>query len=125
MTVAAALFDQPPPLTQYICHWSVRHGFVYVETPKVACTTVKRVLQAAELGPERQTETPADVHAKSQSPLLAPSSDLQGFVAAMRDPAVFRFGFVRNPYARALSCWLDKMVNNDFERRRLAPQLGL
>lgn len=122
---AAALFDQPAALTHYICHWSIQRSFIYVETPKVACTTIKRVLQAAELGPDRQADTPEDVHAFGHSPLLSPASDQQGFVTAMQDENVFRFGFVRNPYARALSCWLDKMVQNAFERRRLAPLLAL
>ena len=43
---AAAYFDQEPDLTEYICHWARRVGCIYVETPKVACTTIKRVLQA-------------------------------------------------------------------------------
>lgn len=122
---AAELFDQPAALTHYICHWSISRGFVYVETPKVACTTIKRVLQAAELGPDRRADPPRDVHAFDQSPLLSPAEDQAGFVAAMTSPAVFRFGFVRNPFSRALSCWLDKMVQNEFERHRLAPLLGL
>lgn len=124
-SLAAALFDQSAALTHYICHWSPRRRFIYVETPKVACTTIKRVLQAAELGPDRQEDTARDVHAFGHSPLSSPSDDQQGFVAALVDPTVFLFGFVRNPYARALSCWLDKMVHNAFERERLAPLLGL
>jgi hypothetical protein len=122
---AAAYFAQPDGLTNYICHWSPRLRYVYVETPKVACTTIKRVLQAAELGPDRAAERPADVHERRRSPLLSPRADPDAFVAAMQDAAVFRFGFVRNPFSRALSCWLDKMVKNGFERARLAPKLGL
>lgn len=123
--VPADLFGQHPDLTEYICHWARRVGCVYVETPKAACTTIKRVLQAAELGPDRVGELPEDVHARSTSPLLSPGQDPEGFLAAMTDPATFRFAFVRNPYSRALSCWLDKMVTNTVERHRLAPLLGL
>jgi hypothetical protein len=121
----ADMFDQDPDLTEYICHWSQRLGFIYVETPKVACTTIKHVLQAAELGAERQDDMPEDVHERATSPLLAPGHDPEAFVAALWDRATCRFAFVRNPYSRALSCWLDKMVDNAFERKRLAPLLGL
>jgi hypothetical protein len=85
---------------------------------KVACTTIKRVLQAAELGPERRGDLPEDVHARETSPLLSPGQDPEGFVTALLDTATFCFAFVRNPYSRALSCWLDKMVANEFERAR-------
>jgi hypothetical protein len=122
---AAALFGQDPDLTEYICHWSRRVGCIYVETPKVACTTIKRVLQAAELGPDRQGERPSDVHVRAASPLLSPGRDRAGFTTALTDATTFRFSFVRNPYSRALSCWLDKMVTNLSERERLAPVLGL
>lgn len=122
---ASDLFGQHPDLTEYICHWARRVGCVYVETPKAACTTIKRVLQAAELGPDREGELPEDVHARSTSPLLSPGQDPEGFLTAMTDRTTFRFAFVRNPYSRALSCWLDKMVTNEVERGRLAPLLGL
>jgi len=121
----AELFDQHPDLTEYICHWSRRVGCIYVETPKVACTTIKRVLQSAELGPVGSSELPEDVHDRATSPLLSPGHDPDGFVSALTDTGGFCFGFVRNPYGRALSCWLDKMVANEVERARLAPMLGL
>jgi hypothetical protein len=122
---AADLFGQHPDLTEYICHWARRVGCIYVETPKVACTTIKHVLQAAELGPERQHELPEDVHDRAASPLLRSGQDPWGLVSALTDTCTFRFAFVRNPYSRALSGWLDKMVANETERERLAPLLGL
>jgi hypothetical protein len=125
MRRASDLFEQPDTLTNDICHWSRANSYVYVETPKVACTTIKQVLQVAELGTERAAERPADVHDRRSSPLLTPDIDQDAFLRALQDPDVFRFAFVRNPYARALSCWLDKMVHNTFERARLAPMLGL
>jgi hypothetical protein len=121
----AELFGQHPDLTEYICHRARRVGCIYVETPKVACTTIKRVLQSAELGPDRAGELPADVHDRATSPLMSPGQDPGGFVRALTDARNFCFGFVRNPYSRALSCWLDKMVGNAAERERLAPMLGL
>ena len=122
---AAALFNQPLPLTNYLCHWSKKHSFIYMETPKVACTTVKRVLQQAEAGGGLTYDKPGVVHDRTRSPLLAPRQDLSAFVEAWRAEEYFRFCFVRNPFTRILSCWLDKMVKIQFERKRLAPKLNL
>ena len=119
------IFDQPPVLSNYICHWSKKHQYVYVETPKAACTTIKRVLQEAETGSELVYDKPGDVHNRLRSPLLSPTSDMAAFAAAMHDKDYFRFCFVRNPFIRILSCYLDKMVKNQFERKRLAPKLGI
>jgi hypothetical protein len=124
-TFRSDLFGQHPDLTEYICHWARRVGCIYVETPKVACTTIKHVLQAAELGPERQHELPEDVHDRAASPLLRSGQDPWGLVSALHRHVYLCFAFVRNPYSRALSCWLDKMVANEFERARMAPMLGL
>lgn len=118
------MFDQPLPITNYLCHWSMKNRFVYVETPKAACTTIKRVLQQAEVGGGMTYEKPGDVHLRERSPLLTPCEDMAGFSQAMRDQNYFRFCFVRNPFSRILSCYLDKMVITEFERRRLAPKLG-
>jgi hypothetical protein len=106
---AADLFDQQPDLTEYICHWSRRIGCIYVETPKVACTTIKRVLQAAELGRSGGTKCPT-TSMRAPPPRFFARARPEGFVSALWDTATFRFAFVRNPYSRALSCWLDKMV---------------
>ena len=118
------LFVHPFKLTNYLCHWSEKHKYIYVETPKVACTTVKRVLQAAEKG---ILEAPKkyNVHDRTASPLLAPQDDIGSFLNALRSTEYRRFCFVRNPYTRILSCYLEKMVQNPLERKRLAPMLGL
>lgn len=118
------IFDQPLQITQHLCQWSKKYKYVYVETPKVACTTIKRVLQQAESDGTMTYEDPSVVHERERSPLLAPWQDSTGFVEAMRTDDYFRFCFVRNPFTRILSCYLDKMVKTEFERRRLAPQLG-
>jgi hypothetical protein len=122
--ILKTIFNQPPSISKYLCHWSQKHRFVYVETPKVACTTVKRVLQQAETGRRLSWSDPSDVHDRRCSPLLSPGYDIKAFAEAMNTEDYFRFCFVRNPFTRVLSCYLDKMVNNEFERRRLAPKLG-
>jgi len=117
-------FNQPFALTNYLCHVSKKNKFLYVETPKVACTSVKRVLQEAELGESIKYENPGDVHNRELSPLMRPSDELATFGRSLVGSEYFRFCFVRNPFTRVLSCYLDKMVKVEYERRRLAPKLG-
>lgn len=38
---------------------------------------------------------------------------------------MFRFCFVRNPYTRLLSAWLDKIQGNQFQKSAITQQLGL
>jgi hypothetical protein len=61
---------------------------------------------------------------------LAPLDDPDLFAAVMDirltgSEGWFRFTFVRNPFVRVLSCYLDKIVNSIPERMRLLPILGL
>ena len=107
-----------PERAAYLVHFSVKHRFLYVETPKVACSTIKRMLQRI-VG-----IAPQDVHDRSQSPLCSPLTDAAGFLEAQASDYL-RFSFVRNPFTRILSCYLDKFVTNSFERARLLPELGL
>lgn len=77
---------------------------MYVETPKVACSTIKRTLQKIEL-------SDADfhnLHDREFSPLLRPSQvkNLDRFISNHKP---FKFCFVRNPYTRLLSAYLDKI----------------
>lgn len=42
----------------------------------------------------------------------------------MRSQEFFRFSFVRNPFTRILSCYLDKIHNDNPDRRRCLSELG-
>jgi len=110
--------DQP----NYLLHWSTERRYIFVETPKVACSAIKRVLQTDARAGVAPT---GDVHDRDASPLPRAMDDIAAFRALCEDPATFRFCFVRNPYSRILSCYLDKFVANEWERDRLAPKLGL
>jgi hypothetical protein len=114
-----------PETTNYLCNWSLKHRYIYVETPKVACSTVKSILQRAESTNELKPTDQNDIHNRDKSPLLQPRHDIALFLKCLNDETYLKFCFVRNPYSRALSCYLDKMVNNEWERVRLAPQLKL
>lgn len=119
-----AMFKNGPSRANYLVHWSSKWSYIYVETPKVACTGIKRVLQMAELDGD-ESRMPEDVHARQYSPVPRVTDGPAAFERLANDPATLRFCFVRNPFSRALSCYLDKFVQNAWERNRKSPQLGL
>lgn len=104
----------------YLINVSNKNKFIYFETPKVACSTIKRSLQSLEIGSEATLAD--DVHDKSKSPLLSPLSLANPLSQHIKTH--FKFGFVRNPYSRILSCYLDKIVGNQWEKDRRLPKLG-
>ena len=77
------------------------YGAVYVEVPKVACTSINVAL-AAMLGIDlvegnpHETAFPAiNCELSNQGPLF---------------PGLFSFAFVRNPWDRLVSCYRDKIL---------------
>jgi hypothetical protein len=117
-------FDYPPGRVNYLTHISRKHLAVFVEVPKAGCTVVKRVLQHSERdgAPEPKQQS---VHDRSTSPLGAPIRDRFDLDEVFGDGPYFRFGFVRNPYSRALSCYLEKIAGHQWLRDLRLPRLGL
>ncbi|MFC2970475.1 sulfotransferase family protein [Acidimangrovimonas pyrenivorans] len=104
--------------TNYVVNFSARFRYIYVETPKAACSTIKRSLQFAEAGGDA-ARLPDNVHDRDHSPIQQIRNDPRTFRILLDDPRVIRFCFVRNPFTRALSCYLDKFVQEtDAEQRR-------
>ena len=97
--------------TNYLVNFSLRYRYIYVENPKVACTTIKRILQVAEVDGDL-SKLSEDVHDRWKSPLPEIRNVPEDFQKLYEDPKTFLFCFVRNPYTRALSCYLDKFVKN-------------
>ncbi|MCU0524011.1 MAG: sulfotransferase family protein [Elainella sp. Prado103] len=97
----------------YHIHISLKNKFIYVEVPKVACSTLKSRLQAIEaqaLGQPPPAKDMETIHNKKLSPLLSPSDiGIEQFDALLNDPQIFKFCFVRNPYTRVLSAFLSKL----------------
>lgn len=93
-------------------HISPRLRLAYVNNPKVACSTIKLALQRAELGnADHLPET--SVHDHVASPLrtwpdVTGAGDLEG---------CFTFSFVRNPFARLRSAYLNKIVTGQKQGR--------
>ena len=50
--------------------------------------------------------------------LMSAENDLRAFWSALHDPAYFRFAFVRNPYHRIVSAYLDKIASGRRPRHR-------
>lgn len=109
---------------QYTVNIDDVRRIAYFETPKVACTTIKKYLMDQYVGGSFPLKTIGQVHDRSISPLKA--------LAALDDIAaeqVFglqyrRICFVRNPFTRVLSGYLDKIVTNEWERARFLPMFG-
>ena len=108
----------------YLTHVSERHRCVFVEVPKAGCSVVKRVLQYCEVDGEG-FDPSASVHDRSISPLAAPLKDGLPLEEVFGTPSpYFRFSFVRNPYTRALSCYLEKIAGEQWLRDMRLPDLG-
>ncbi len=95
-------------------HVCPRLGLAYVNNPKVACSTIKLTLQRAELD-DPAYEPPRSVHAHADSPLLTDPA-----IRGQEDAALagrFVFSFVRNPYGRLRSAYLNKIVQRQKKGR--------
>jgi len=105
----------------YLYHCALRQGIILFSMPKCAGSTLKRIVQLLEVGGD-SSRLPANVHDKQASPLCgfleAPGPVSRYFVG----DDFFRFFFVRNPYTRILSCYLDKFEND--ATGRFARKLG-
>lgn len=102
---------------------SLKNKYIYFATGKVANSTIKYILQTLELdGTPFQIK---NIHDRLRSPLLSPFqlSDKQ-FLALLKDKSVTKFGFVRNPYTRLLSAYLDRVCRPTVSRRRLLRETG-
>ncbi len=98
---------------------SLRNKYVYVEVPKVASSTIKSHLNKIELatlinisvGPH--PEILSSPHVK---PYQLSAEDLSDILFG---DDFFKFTFVRNPYERILSAYLDKIVGNTPEKKQI------
>lgn len=94
----------------YTIFVSDKYRLIYVATAKAGCSTIKHTLMQAEL--ERDDVRFAsmdDVHDRAIHPLSSPSRQAD-FAANLADPSYLKFTFVRDPYSRLLSLYLDKLV---------------
>ncbi len=96
------------------CTWPSRsfHVFVhlkaiYYEVPKAGSSTIMATLAEADSGRALSDEHVA--HDRKQSGILGPRElGLERFYEMTNDSDVLKLTFVRNPYRRLVSCWVDK-----------------
>lgn len=103
---------------EHVVHASRRHRFLYVANPKVGCSSIIWTLRRFESGdPNAVPDRVGDIHDRAGSPLLR-FSDLDA-PDALEGPGLLRFTFVRNPFDRLMSCYLQKIVRETPERATL------
>ena len=92
---------------------SATHRYLYVATPKVACSKIKMALQTLEgfeLPPVplriHWRDTPGLSFVQSVSNFSTPEA-----VEILTAPGWFRFCFVRNPYSRLFSAYKQKVMD--------------
>lgn len=91
-------------------HISLQHKYIWFEIPKNACSSIKVALRRLEIGaPDMRTDNRGGIHNRRFSPLLRPSQ-VWNIDTALSSGKFTRFCFVRNPYSRTLSAYLDKIV---------------
>lgn len=104
-------------------HWfnsavniSLRDRFVFVENPKVASSTIKSRLHANALSSLKNIRVgphPDIANSPFIKPYQLPDEALAEYLFG---PDFFRFTFVRNPFNRLLSSYLDKIVGSAQEK---------
>jgi hypothetical protein len=102
------LIGADPHDISYRYNLSQKYRYLYVETPKVACTTIKAFLQGAE-GRVISNQNFDEVHERDKSPLSKPDKRPDLLFDLLESDGAFRFTFVRNPYTRLLSAYLNKI----------------
>lgn len=122
------LADTPRPLRlavaarMAVCR---SHGFVYIRIPKAANSTITRTL-AMHLHRDQRESIEADKSGKLAKTSFQTILDPNCFTRRMLLANYRVFSFFRNPYARVLSAYLDKMQSrNAYRYPWVADALGV
>lgn len=125
--VIARLQDAYGNALNNLFHISVKHRYLFVHNPKVGSTTIKHSLNRLELKGTSVNVHTIPMHPRiTESPLIKPfqlSDEL--FETVLTAPDYIRFSFVRDPYARILSCYLDKIAHRRPEAKKIYHRLGM
>ncbi|MEM7591978.1 MAG: sulfotransferase family 2 domain-containing protein [Cyanobacteria bacterium P01_A01_bin.83] len=113
-----------PGMFEYAINISHKYNYLYVETPKAGCSSIKMTLQRMELDlPDFYREDFEDIHNRNFSPLLK-ASQVGSFDRFINRPNLFKFCFARNPYIRLLSAYLEKIKLNKPQKKDILQHLG-
>jgi len=104
---------------------SFKNKYIYFEVAKSGSTSLKHMLhQVEKLGLPRVGNIPPHALPLS-SPFVKPYQlTRQQLVEIFADRSFFKFSFVRNPYVRLLSGYLDKIVHAEPEKQLILRALG-
>jgi hypothetical protein len=108
----------------YNINISLKNRYIYCETAKSACTTIKRTLMNAELSGTGYRPKRVHLDAFSTPFIKLFQLDFNKVIKLFRSPDYFKFGFVRNPYLRILSAYLDKIVGNKPQKLKILKTMG-
>ncbi|MBD8876654.1 sulfotransferase family protein [Roseibium polysiphoniae] len=105
-----------PQQFNYHFNISIKNQYVFVEVSKAACTTLKSNLSKLEIKDEKLPDHFESVVKRPHRPInesvfVKPYQLGQdNFDRIIRNKDFLKFAFVRDPYSRALSAYLDKFA---------------
>ncbi len=114
----------PTNAFDYSVNISLQHKYFYCEVAKAGCSSVKRFLINAELSRRINFKHFEHLHYRHLSPLLK-ASQVGPLKAFLKRKDIVKFCFVRHPYDRLLSAYLDKVVHRSAVTHALRMQVGL
>ena len=117
-------FSYPSQTVEYLANISDRFKYVYLANPKAASTGILKTLQLAEVDGDA-SRLPDSAHDRQNSPIPRIGTSRFSPEEIFGGSDFFRFTYVRNPFTRVLSAYLDKIVKEPTERDRLLPTLGI
>jgi hypothetical protein len=85
-----------------------QHRLIYIAVPKAASTRIRRTLAKIEGRFSRSLK--AHRRTRYRGPYGPRNFPIGLFYQIATAPDTLRFSFVRNPYARVVSCWADKFA---------------
>lgn len=102
---------------------SLKNRFAYFRIPKVANSSLKHLIYRMESYPAGSEPRADMTHDINYGPVVRPAMlgfDSELFQEVLYSDTFFRFTFVRNPYAKALSNYLDRyMAKNSTVRKHV------
>ncbi len=109
----------------YASNISLKYRYLYIEVAKAGCSSIKLTLQRLELeDPDFFRENFEHLHNRAYSPLLR-LQNVPKFEHILDSEEFLKFTFVRNPYTRVLSAYIDKIKNKSkYEREIVLGLLG-
>lgn len=109
---------------------SLKNNYIYCEVSKAGCTGIKKQLIRNEFNFEGIPKQVQKRHEYPHKPIdqavfIKPFQVGEAiFNRMMRDSRVFKFALVRNPYTRALSGYLDKILRGKEQKKNIAPHVA-